>query len=72
MPEDEQQPKFPQIGINVNQQGVFISYVLAPGMVLQAALDENTMNEICKQWLETRKQVKAQLQLVRDVIRTKN
>jgi len=63
---------FPHIAINVNEQGAIISLMLAPGIVLNQALSEDAMNQITKRWIETRKEVKKRLELVQNVIRTRN
>lgn len=70
-PQQQRQPAYPQMGLDVRPEGLFISVHLAPGLTLTQGIGEDTMNEICKQWLETRKQVRNQLEIVRDMKRSK-
>lgn len=65
--EQQQQPAYPQIGLEVKPEGLFISVHLAPGLTLLQGIGEDAMNEVCKQWLETRRQVQGQLEIVRNV-----
>jgi len=75
MPDDNgatpAQPQFPMTNINITPDGMVVSTLLGPGLAINQAINEETMNAICKQWLETRKELKKQQELVRDVIRTK-
>ncbi len=67
----QQQPQFPVTNISVSPQGLVVQIVLAPGVVLQTTLNEETMNQICKLWLETRKQIADQLKVIEHVRSTK-
>jgi hypothetical protein len=63
---------FPQIAINITPEGMTIMTALAPGLTLTMSINEQDMNHIAGQWLETRKQIKQQLAIIQDVRRTKN
>lgn len=66
------QPSFPRTAVQITPEGLLISIILASGLSIHHAIGEETMNEICKQWIESRRQVKHQLQLMQDIQRTKN
>ena len=65
------QPQFPMTNLQITPDGMLISIMFGPGLVLNQVINEETMNAICKKWLETRKELKKQQQLVQDVLRTK-
>lgn len=67
MSEHPPQPAFPVTHIQINQQGMIITTALGPGLSINQALDENTMNEIFKRWLETRKEVQRSKDIIRDL-----
>jgi hypothetical protein len=69
---DEEQPKFPQIAINVTPQGMMVSVALAPGLTLTQNLGEDIMNQVCARWLETRQEIKQNLAIIEHVKRSKN
>lgn len=65
------QPQFPMTNLSITPDGMTITIMFAPGLHLQQGINEETMNAICAKWLETRRELKKQQQLVQDVIRTK-
>lgn len=58
---------FPQTSVNITQDGMILTIVLAPGLSINYGVGEAMMNEMCKKWLETRQQVKQQLAVIRDI-----
>lgn len=72
-PPDIQQT-YPQINANITPDGMVITIGLAPGFAFQHGLGVEMMDEICQKWKETRKQAKANLEIVRnmDVVRSIN
>ncbi len=67
----QQQPAFPQTNVQVTPQGVTIAIVLAPGIVLSTILNEESVNQIMKLWLETRKQIKREQETIEAVMRSR-
>jgi len=67
-----QQPQFPQTNVQIQASGLVISTILAPGLAITTALDEQTMNQICTDWIRSRRDIKRQLDLAAEVMRTKN
>lgn len=68
MSEQEQPQTFPTVSLNLNQDSLMISIMLAPGLSLNQALGEPIMNQIVMKWLELHPQAlqdvaKAALQL---------
>jgi len=70
-PVQQQQPQFPMTNVSVSPQGLIVQIVLAPGVMLQTVLNEETMNQVTKLWLETRKQIQDQLKMIEHVRSTK-
>lgn len=66
-----EQPQFPNIAINISPDGMIISLVLGPGTTINQMINEEQMNAICQKWLETRKQVKEELNIIDLVQRSK-
>ena len=50
-----QQPTFPQIGLNILPQGLVITIQLGPTTTIQQLIDANAMDQVAKQWRESRK-----------------
>lgn len=50
-----QQPAFPQIGLNILPQGLVITIQLGPTTTIQQLIDANAMDQVAKQWRESRK-----------------
>ena len=67
-----QPTQFPSSQVNITEHGMIILFHLAPGLTLQQAIDEANMNMITAKWLETRRELKKSLEVVRHVQRTKN
>lgn len=66
-----EQQTFPQIAVNITPDGMMITILLAPGTAITQALGEEQMNTICQKWLETRKQIKQELNIIDLVQRSK-
>ena len=64
------QPQFPMTTLQITPNGMQITTMLTPDTAIVKMINEETMNDVCKRWLETRRELKQQ-QLVQDVIRTK-
>lgn len=72
MSEDEQQqPQFPSSSVQITQQGMVIHVMLAPGTSISQMVDEASMNQICSNWLKSRREIKRQLEIVRNIENTK-
>lgn len=69
---EQPKPTFPFTNVQVMPQGVVINTMLAPGMSLGQLLDEATMNAICQQWLQSRKQIQRDLGIIQHVKHTRN
>lgn len=69
MQEPEQPSTFPSAQINITENGMIIAFHLAPGLSLQQAIDEANMNAITSRWLETRRELKKNMEVVRDIKR---
>lgn len=65
------QPQFPFVNVNITAEGMLISIVLAPGLSINQAIAEQTMNDICKKWLQTRKELRDQMETIRAVQNSK-
>ena len=70
-PETAQQPTFPSTRYQITPDGLLISYLLAPGMTFNGGIGEADMNTLCRQWLDSRKQIKRELEMIRDIEKTK-
>ena len=70
--EEPAKPAFPAVNVQVVPQGVIITTMLAPGLTFGQMIDEASMNEICQQWLQSRKQIKRDLELVQHIKKTRN
>lgn len=68
-PETIQQPTFPSTRYQITPDGLLISHLLGPGITFNGGIGEADMNEICKQWLESRKAIKQQLDIQLATIR---
>lgn len=71
VPEPAAPPQFPQVGINIQPNGMLIQILIAPGFAFTQLIDEKTMNDVAGKWLETRREIKKEQQLVADVMRSK-
>jgi hypothetical protein len=65
----EEQPSYPRTNIQVVPQGAIITVMFAPDLHLTKLLDEQTMNDICKLWMQSRKQLKNDMELAARVMR---
>lgn len=77
MPENQNEvPKeasvsFPQTRIQVNQQGMQVFFLLAPGLTLQQVIDVPTMHEIARLWKEASREIQKQQEIIQHVMQTK-
>lgn len=67
MQQPPEQQQFPQINANITPDGMIITIGLAPGFAFQHGLGVDMMDEICQKWKETKRQTKANLEIVRDM-----
>ena len=70
-PETAPQPTYPSTRYQITPEGLLISYLLAPGFTVNGGIGEADMNALCKGWLQSRKEIKQQLELIRDVEKSK-
>jgi len=66
-----QQPTFPSTNFQITDQGMLVTIFLAPGLTLTQGIGEQHMNEICKSWLQSRKAIRQQLEMVRNIGKSK-
>lgn len=66
-----EQPAFPTTAVAVSPQGVKFTLLLAPGIELSTMLNEETMNQICGLWLQTRQSVQDQIALTQKIKQSK-
>jgi hypothetical protein len=71
LPQAQQQPLYPQTAININEQGLIISIALAPGTQITQVIPEKSMNDIVAKWIESRREIRKQMDLIRHVQSTK-
>ena len=66
MEEDAQpvQPAFPQTRIQITPEGMLVQVILAPGLFFTVVIGEEQMNQACKLWVQTRKDVADQMRMV--------
>lgn len=50
MPDELEQPSYPQTGIQITPQGMTIAYIHAPGYKTTQDIGPDLMNEIWRQW----------------------
>lgn len=70
-PPAQPQPTFPQTNVQITPQGLAVATILAPGVIITTMLNEETMNEVCRQWIASRKQIKRDVDLMAEVMRNK-
>lgn len=68
----EADPGYPITNINVNEKGMTITVVLAPGLSLVRALGPEAMDQITALWNDVRAKQKQHIPLIQDILRTKN
>lgn len=69
--EQPAQPTFPTVNVLVATDGMVIETFIAPNISFKQVLPESQVNEVMKLWVQTRKQIQQQQQLISDVMRTK-
>lgn len=62
-----EEQKFPHTNVQVSQQGILISITLAPGFTINTVLGEELANDICKLWVQTRKNIADQMRVIEHV-----
>jgi hypothetical protein len=65
----QQQPTFPQVGLNIMPQGLMVTIQLGPTTSINQIIDANVMDQVAKEWRESRKNVDA---IFRAVQQSKN
>ena len=66
-----QAPQFPSTHFQITQDGLLISILLAPGISINQGIGEEHMNNICREWLQSRKAIKQQLETIRHIEKSK-
>lgn len=69
--EQPQQPTFPHTNVQFGPNGVAVTIRFADDIMFTKIFNETDMNEICRQWIETRKQVKQQLEMIQNIEKSK-
>lgn len=69
--EPEELPPIPTVNITIEADKATLMVSLGNGFFIQQVLTAQTMEDICRTWRESRKQLARQQQLVADVMRTK-
>jgi hypothetical protein len=69
--ETEAQPTVPTIKLEIAAESATLIISLGSGLFIQQVLSAETMQQICKVWLESRKELMKQQRLVADVLKTK-
>jgi len=69
-----EQQQYPQTNVNVTPDGVIVNLLLGPNIQITHGLSNEMLDEIYVKSKETRKQAKANLEIVRnmDVVRSIN
>lgn len=71
MQKPPEQPQFPHTAINITPDGMVVTNMLTPQMGLTTALSEEQMNTICQKWLETRRTVRDEMNIIQLVQKSK-
>lgn len=71
MQKPPEQPQFPHTAINITPDGMVITTMIAQQMGFTQMINEEQMNAICSKWLETRKQIKDEMNIIDLVQRSK-
>ncbi|HEX2614016.1 MAG TPA: hypothetical protein VHL10_00865 [Nitrososphaera sp.] len=66
-----QQPTFPQTNLNINSNGMIISFLMSPNASFTQVLDAQAMDQVCAKWLEIRRDQKQALGVIDLVKRSK-
>ena len=73
-----QQPpsQFPALGFNITPTGAVLSIVLGQNVSINQAIDADAMNQMCRLWLQSRKDLKqrqdTELAVIQHVRKTKH
>jgi hypothetical protein len=71
MSQEQKAVTFPYIQIQVGQNGIAIETYFSPNVSIKQVIGEEQVNEMLKVWLQNRKQLQSQQQLVHDVMKNK-
>lgn len=71
MQQSPEQPQFPHTAINITPDGMVVTTMLTNQMGITQALNEEQMNTICQKWLETRRQVRDEMNIIQLVQKSK-
>ncbi len=74
MPEDQETTKtlsFPVTNFTVATDGILCETFYSSTISTRLVIPEATCNQLFQQWIQSRKQVQAQQQLIQDVMRKK-
>jgi len=64
MPEE---PTYPLTDIRIVEQGAVINIMLSPHISISQMLSADMMDDLCKQWRQSRKQNSNQLEIIRHI-----
>lgn len=59
-----EQKQFPYSTIEITAKGMILTTYIAPGLSQMQSIGEELMNKICTQWVETRRDILKQLQVI--------
>jgi adenosine deaminase len=69
MSQEQKAVTFPYIQIQVGQNRIVLETFFSPNVSIKQGISEEQVNEMLKVWLQNRKQLQAQQQLVHDVMK---
>ena len=64
-------PQFPMTNLQIVEQGVIVSLVFAPNITMNCLIDPDTMQNLCRKWLDFRKNQADQLRVIREINKSK-
>lgn len=68
---EQEQPPTPTINMQVGPDSATLTFLLGNGLSIRQEFTAETMQQMCKVWLESRKELMKQQQIVADVLKTK-
>lgn len=68
----QQQPTFPQMNINVNEEGMQLKIIHAPGYSSDIAFGPDMVEQISQEWARIKQCLVQESLIIQDVQRSKN
>lgn len=65
-------PVWPQLRLNLTEQGMSVQIALGPTTVIVQMIEASAMDDLTKQWREFRRTQNNQIALIHDIKRSKN